>query len=139
MEMATIRSKRKVVDILNDEIGTELTARGYKLRKDGAPVRMSLVRFYNTFELGFFAGDAYGEVSFDIRVENSAQKVLFKRRVVGKSHDPSIQLATGYMARKTLEKALAKAVSDLFADKKFIDALQATIAAKNENSGKLTS
>ena len=53
MEMAAIRSKRKVVDILNDAIKTELTARGYQLRGNGAPVEVSLVRFYNTYKVGF--------------------------------------------------------------------------------------
>lgn len=139
MEMAAIRSKRKVVDILNDAIKTELTARGYQLRGNGAPVEVSLVRFYNTYKVGFFAGDAYGEVSFDVKVATAGKKILSEHRVVGKSHDPSIQLATGYNAKKSLENALAKAVSILFADKKFIDALQATFEGDKAKSGKLTS
>ena len=121
-EMAAIISTNDVVELVRGAIGNELDLRGFA-RGDSVVVSGDLNKFYNRFKTGFFAGDSIAEIILNIQVKGKNDAIIFSKNIVAEGLEPNIQIAAGHNAKASLEKALAKAMEELFRDADFIPSL----------------
>lgn len=124
IEMAPIVSKQAVPELVANAINTELKARGFGLGGQGGVfLLVDVNKFYNDFKMGFFVGQAVGEVMLNTQVMNAGGKVFHSKTYIGEFTVPDIMLFGGENARQAVEGALAKAVEQMMADQYFIQAL----------------
>lgn len=117
MEMAAIVPNNDISKTFADAISTELCNVGFKLGSNGKTVKVELIRFYNDFKIGFWAGDAVADGLINIQVLNQKGDVIYARSYEGGSIEPNIMLATGENAKAALVKAMADIVAKVVQDK----------------------
>lgn len=123
MEMAPIVSVNDVAKTFGEAVAFELENLGFKLGSGGKTVKVELVRFYNDFKMGFFAGDAVSDGLINILVLDKDGKPVFSRSYEGGAIEANIQLATGENAQKALTKAMTDIVAKIAQDKELHSAL----------------
>ncbi|WP_426013222.1 YajG family lipoprotein [Caulobacter sp. DWR2-3-1b2] len=124
MEMAPIRSKEEVADIVRDALSAEFKQHGYRLASGGPKVEAKVTTFYNQFGVGMFAGKANSEVNVTVSVTSPSGAQVYTRDLAGKA-SKSVQMASGKNAVASLTEALADDFKTLFADEAFTKALSA--------------
>ncbi|GAB6127226.1 YajG family lipoprotein [Humidesulfovibrio idahonensis] len=123
MEMAAIVPTNDVPKTFADAISSELESVGFKMGPNGKTVKVELVRFYNDFKIGFFAGDSVADGLINVQVMNQKGEVLYSHSYEGGGIEQNIQLATGSNARAALIKAMSDIVSKVVQDKNLQAAL----------------
>ncbi len=126
MELGEIISNNDVVQLVSDSIKTELTNRGFIVNDGDIIINIELIKFFNDFKMGFFAGDASAEVLMGSQVKLSNGNIIYNKIITGNYVEQNIQLSTGNNAKLALEGALKDAVSKLVNDSEFIIALMGT-------------
>jgi uncharacterized lipoprotein len=124
MEMAPIIDPQ-AISTLKGAIEGELRARGFAPGA-GATVDIEVVRFYNDFKMGFFAGDAIADMSLNVQVKGPDQAILYVRSIQAEGANKGVLLAGGEEAKVALEEALRVGVNKLLTDRTFFDALLKT-------------
>ena len=117
MEMAKIVPSNDVAKTFSDAVLFELENLGFKNGTGGKVVKVELIRFYNDFKMGFFAGDAVADGLINIVVTNEKNEVIFSKSYEGGGIYPNIQLALGENAREALIKAMTDIVGKVAQDK----------------------
>lgn len=117
MEMALIVATNDVAKTFSDAISFELENLGFKVAEGGKTVKVELIRFYNDFKMGFFAGDAIADGLINVLVTNKKGDVIFVRSYEGGAIEPNTQLATGKNARAALIKAMTDIIGKVAQDK----------------------
>ena len=117
MEMAKIVSSNDVAKTFSAAVFFELENLGFKNGAGGKVVKVELIRFYNDFKMGFFAGDAVADGLINVVVTNTKDEVIFSRSYEGGGIYPNIQLALGENAREALIKAMTDIVGKVAQDK----------------------
>ena len=120
--MGGIAATNDVVELVRSAIATELELRGFG-RGDEVIVAGDLSKFYNRFEMGFFAGDSIAEVVLSLQIKGKDGNILFAKNIVAQGLEPNVQVAAGHNAKSSMEDALARAMEQLFHDPAFIPAL----------------
>ena len=123
MEMAKIVPSNDVAKTFSDAVLFELENLGFKNGTGGKVVKVELIRFYNDFKMGFFAGDAVADGLINIVVTNGKNEVIFTKSYEGGGIYPNIQLALGENAREALIKAMTDIVGKVAQDKDLHSAL----------------
>jgi uncharacterized lipoprotein len=123
MEMAAIIAKEDVAETLRKAVEAELVNRGFVLATGGISVISELSKFYNDFKVGFWSGTAVAEVTMNVQIRKADGTIGFSKLVTGEGTKENLQLASGSNARDALDAALKDAVTDLFNDTMFINAL----------------
>lgn len=123
MEMAAIVPTKDVSQTFAEAIASEIESLGFKIGEGGKILKVELVRFYNDFKMGFFAGDAVADGLINISVANSSGELLFSRSYEGGAIEKNIQLALGENARLALTKAMTDIVTKVPQDKDLQSAL----------------
>jgi uncharacterized lipoprotein YajG len=126
MEMAEIISDSDVLQLVAKSVKSELQSRGIVVDGGDTEVNIELIKFYNDFKVGFFAGDASGEVIMGVQVKQKNGNIPYNKTVTGSYIEKDIQLSTGNNAKLALEGALKDAIPKLVNDPKFITALMGT-------------
>ena len=111
-----------VVELTRSAIETELSRRGFA-KGDVALVSVELNKFYNRFKTGFWSGDSIAEIVLGVQVKNRGGTILFNKNILAEGVEPNIQVAAGHNAKASLERALWRAVQDLFEDPLFVPSL----------------
>jgi uncharacterized lipoprotein YajG len=124
MEMAPIRSKEEVADIVRDALSAEFKQHGYKLAAGGPKVEAKVTTFYNQFGVGMWSGKANSEVNLTVAVTSPSGAQVYSRDLTGKA-SKTVQMAGGKNAALSLSEALADDFKTLFADEAFTKALSA--------------
>lgn len=117
MEMAQIVCTNDISETFADAISSELENLGFKIGPGGKSVNVELVRFYNDFKMGFFAGDAVADGLINIKVYSSSKELLYSHSYEGGAIESNIQLATGSNARAALINAMSDIVAKVVQDK----------------------
>lgn len=123
MEMAAIVASNDVSKTFSDAVSLELQSLGFKMGPGGKTVKVELIRFYNDFKMGFFAGDSVADGLVTVLVYSEKNELLYSRSYEGGAIEPNIQLASGSNAREALIKAMADIVAKVAADKNLHTAL----------------
>ena len=123
MEMAKIVPSNDVAKTFSDAVLFELENLGFKNGTGGKVVKVELIRFYNDFKMGFFAGDAVADGLINIVVTNGKNEVIFTKSYEGGGIYPNIQLALGENAREALIKAMTDIVGKVAQEKDLHSAL----------------
>ena len=123
MEMAKIVPSNDVAKTFSDAVLFELENLGFKNGTGGKIVKVELIRFYNDFKMGFFAGDAVADGLVNIVVTNGKNEVIFTKSYEGGGVYPNIQLALGENAREALIKAMTDIIGKVAQDKDLHSAL----------------
>jgi len=123
MEMAKIVPSNDVAKTFSDAVLFELENLGFKNGTGGKIVKVELIRFYNDFKMGFFAGDAVADGLVNIVVTNGKNEVIFSKSYEGGGVYPNIQLALGENAREALIKAMTDIIGKVAQDKDLHSAL----------------
>lgn len=123
MEMGEIISDSDIIDLIKKSIKTELQNRGFIVDSGGTNVNIELIKFYNDFKSGFFAGDASAEIIMGVQVKQKNGNIPYNKTITGTYVEQNIQLATGSNAKRALDGALKDVIPKLMNDQKFIIAL----------------
>jgi len=123
MEMGEIIPNKDVVELVRESIKSELQNRGFNVNGNDVEINIELIKFFNDFKPGFFAGDSSAEVILVTQVKQKNGNITYNKTITGGYVEKNIQLMTGNNARIALEGALKDAVSNLVNDSKFIIAL----------------
>lgn len=123
IEMAPIVADKNVTNVVKEAIETELRNRGFTTGDGSAVVLAELSSFKNTFQIGFFSGTAAADLAMNVMVIGADGKVLFKKWIMAKGVNPSIQMASATNAQVALEAALQDAMTKLFSEQDFLNAL----------------
>lgn len=123
MEMAKITSNKDVSEIFSKAVEFELENLGFNIGSGGKIVKVEVVRFYNDFKIGWWAGDAVADGLIQIIVMSKDEQILFSRSYEGGFINKNIQLATGANAKVALEGALTDLISKIAGDKELHNAL----------------
>lgn len=123
MEMASIEAINDVAKTFAQAVAFEFEQLGFKIGKGGKLVKVELIRFYNDFKMGFFAGDAVADGLINIQVEDQSGTNLFTKSYEGGGMEQNIQLASGENARIALMKAMTDIVGKIAQDKDLHKAL----------------
>ena len=123
MEMAAIVPTTDISKTFADAVASEIESLGFKLGEGGKTIKVELVRFYNDFKMGFFAGDSVADGLINVSVSNQSGELVFSRSYEGGGIEKNIQLATGENARLALTKAMTDIVTKVPQDKDLQSAL----------------
>jgi uncharacterized lipoprotein YajG len=117
MEMAKIVPINDISKTFGDAVKFELENLGFKIGKNGKEVNVELIRFYNDFKMGFFAGDAVADGLLNVSVRAKSGSLLFSKSYEGGAINANVQLALGHNAREALMQAMANIVEKIAYDK----------------------
>lgn len=123
MEMASIEAVNDVAKTFAQAVAFEFEQLGFKIGQGGKLVKVELIRFYNDFKMGFFAGDAVADGLINVHVVDKSGVNLFTRSYEGGGMEQNIQLASGENARAALMKAMTDIVGKVAQDKELHQAL----------------
>ncbi len=123
MEMAKIVARNDIAKTFADAVEFELENLGFRIGEDGKLLTVALIRFYNDFKMGFFAGDAVADGLIVRTITDANGEVSFSSSYEGGAIEPDIQLALGYNARIALIRAMADIVSKIAQDRNLHTAL----------------
>lgn len=123
MEMAAIVPTTDVAKTFADAVASEIESLGFKLGEGGKTIKVELVRFYNDFKMGFFAGDSVADGLINVSITNKSGDLIFTRSYEGGGLEQNIQLATGENARLALTRAMTDIVTKVPQDKDLQSAL----------------
>jgi uncharacterized lipoprotein YajG len=101
-----------------------LTNRGFTQGTGGNVVSVRLGNFENQFT-GFFSGDATATIGMDVTVKRADGSTAYRQFIQGQSKD-WVEIAGEDNAQRVLNGALQDAVSKVFQDNAFLDALKKT-------------
>lgn len=110
MEMARIVSTNNLVDLVRTSLEQELKAEGFRIGDGGTSLTIELQNFYSNFKIGLFAGAAVADVTFTLKVRNTAGTLLYQNAITGNATVDNVMLASGTNAKAAVEKALTAAV-----------------------------
>ena len=123
MEMAKIVPANDIAKTFADAIKFELQNLGFKIGDNRKKLTVELVRFYNDFKMGFFAGDAVADGLINVAIKDKSGELLFSKSYEGGAIEPNIQLALGHNAEIALKKTMANIVEKIAHDKDMHSAL----------------
>ena len=123
MEMAPIVATNDIVQTVRAAVAQELHAEGFAIGPGSLELAVEVVKFYNDFKTGVFAGDAVADVTLNLKVLRPDRSVVFAKLYTGEGKEENIQLATGENARLALIRALGNAVQNLVGDAELTAAL----------------
>jgi uncharacterized lipoprotein YajG len=121
MEMAAIRATQNPTELVERALRQELQSRGFDVGDSGLSVTAKLNEFYNQYETGFFTGSAVSNVIVQVSVGDTATPVFEKTFSASQTDD--VVLADGANAKAALEAALRKVVSEIMANRDFMNSL----------------
>jgi hypothetical protein len=123
MEMAPIKANQPIQELVKGAVESELHKMGFQTNSSPTQVNVEINKFYSDFKIGFFSGNAVGEVTLNCQIRNSDQRILYSRTVSGEGDTGAIMLANGTNAKAAVEQALSAAVARLVSDPEFTRAL----------------
>ena len=124
IETAPILANEDINVTFRKAIELELRARGFKIDNQAiVSVDVNLIKLWNDFKLGVFAGDSTAELNMSITVKDKSGKVYYTKIITAQGIEPNIQLMTGDNAKLALDRALENGIRQLFADKMFFQRL----------------
>lgn len=130
MEMAPIVATNDIAQTVRAAVAQELQAEGFVIGPGGLEVAIDVVKFYNDFKTGIFAGDAVADVTLNLKVLRPDRSVAFAKLYAGEGKEENIQLASGENARLALIRALHSAVQNLVGDAELTAALTGDKASR---------
>jgi uncharacterized lipoprotein len=123
MKTADIVADNNVSDTVKSAFETELQNRGFKIGPGGDSIAVALNNLQNQFSLGWFSGESTANMGMDVTVRGSNGAVLYHKYITGHNQE-WVEVGTSTNAQHTLDAAMQDAVSKVFSDSKFIDALK---------------
>jgi uncharacterized lipoprotein YajG len=123
MDLARISADNSVPQTLQSAIETELRDRGFAITSLGVPVTVTLTKFENQFRLGAWSSTDDAEIVMDVVVKD-ARGTIYTRLIDVHGRNKGVEFATAQNAQIALDRALQRAVADLFADNNFVAALE---------------
>jgi uncharacterized lipoprotein YajG len=133
MKTADIVSDNDVASTLKSAFESELNSRGFTEGARGNLIFIRLSNFENQFTLGFFSGDATATLGMDVAVKRPDGSVAYQKYVTGESKD-WVEIAGEDNAQRVLDAAMQDAVSKVFDDSDFIDAVRSPRAPAKATS-----
>ena len=122
MKTAEIISDSDVPDTVKKAFEQELKARGFTVGTGGILVSVSLNDFESEYSMGWFSGQATANMGMDVSVVQTNGAITFEKHIVGHNEE-SVMTAGEGNAQDTLNAAMRDAVSNVFGDPAFLDAL----------------
>jgi uncharacterized lipoprotein len=124
VETAPILANEEITLTFRRGLEQELRARGFKIGDDALVyVDANIIKFWNDFKIGFFAGDSVAELNMSILVRGVNGQVHYSKIITTEGVEPNIQLMTGDNAKIALDIALTNGINQLFEDSVFIQRL----------------
>ena len=87
MKNADIVSKSDVSGTLKNAFYAELSNRGFKERRGGNVISVTLNNFQNQFTLGFFSGEATATIGINVAVKKANGSVPYNQYITGQAKD----------------------------------------------------
>lgn len=122
MKTADIMSDSDVPETVKKAFEQELKARGFTIGSGGILVSVSLNDFESEYSMGWFSAQAKANMGMDVSVVQTNGAITFEKHIVG-HNDESVMTSGEGNAQDTLNAAMRDAVSNVFGDPAFLDAL----------------
>jgi uncharacterized lipoprotein YajG len=130
LKIVSINSDEPIDKIVNNALEQELKTRGFTMNTNsGLIVKANVTQFDNDFDMHIASADANAISNIEFSVINNGV-VLYKKHVIGKNTEVTYLVVPPSLAKKSLEKALANAMTELFNDPAFIAALTTAAPAQ---------
>jgi uncharacterized lipoprotein len=123
MEMAPIIATNDIVAETGRTIMAELERAGFRPGGADGRIEVEVLRFYNRFQTGFWAGRAEAEIQVNLRVLDRNGRQVFDRVYTVQGIVPAVQLANGSNAVIALQGAMEKLVQEVIGDAALMTAL----------------
>lgn len=123
MKTADIVADTDVPGTIKNAFETELSDRGFTAGPNGNQVAVTLDNLQNSFTVGFFSGEATATAGMDVAVKRPNGTTAYDKYFTGQSKD-WVELTTPGNAQTMLDAAIKDAISKVFADNAFLDALK---------------
>jgi len=120
-ESGPILTTDDVAGLVKSAIETELASRGFNLGGSNVLVVAELSTFYHQYN--DLAATGTGNVTLSVQVKRADGNMIYAKLVAGEYVAQGLLFASGCDAQMTLDLALRDAMSKLFSDQAFIDAL----------------
>ena len=118
-----VRTDTDISALVRSAAENELSSRGFRMAGNDATVRIEILRFFNEFRRGFPMAIAEGQVGFNVQVLDRGASALYQRRINVVNRAGNVAFVTAGVAKSNLEDSLGKAMNELMADERFIDAI----------------
>jgi uncharacterized lipoprotein len=130
MDTADIKASEPVEVTVERAVEQELKVRGFQVGQgSNLKVTANVTKFYNEFS-GLFIANATANVEIKVSVKNG-DNLIYSKNLISTNNENAYKYAfPESAARKSLEDALAKAMTDLFNDPAFIAALTTAAPAQ---------
>jgi uncharacterized lipoprotein len=123
MEMAEIIADNDIPQTIKSAVESELTDRGFALGANGAVIVVQLIKFENVYKNEFWSFSAVGKVTLRVTVKRSDGTDAYTNAIYGQGVNSGVQISGGQNVRIALEAALKNAITTLFSDNDFLNAL----------------
>jgi uncharacterized lipoprotein len=110
-------------DVVKSAIETELTNRGFSLAGSNVAVMVELSRFYNVFKGGFWSATSMAKLNMNVQVKRSDGVIVYTKLITGEGSKKFLQKESPEIAKIALDAALQDAMTKLFSDGTFADAV----------------
>ncbi|BBP00372.1 YajG family lipoprotein [Sulfuriferula nivalis] len=128
MELAGISASEPVEVTVDKALEQELKSRGFNISKNTElKITADVTKFYNEYHINPIYASADGDVNISISVY-SKERFVYSKNLSGSNHLAPV-FTTG-ATKENLEKALEKAMADLFNDPAFTLALTSIAPAQ---------
>jgi len=120
---AGIMTTNTAAEVLQIAIEAELTNRGFSLAGSNVVVVVELSRFYNVFKGGLWSKTSVAQLNMNVQVKRSDGNIVYTKLVAAEGSKQFMQKESAEIAKIALDAALQDAMTKLFSDGTFPDAL----------------
>ncbi len=122
IEIAPIISMNDVKGAIQGAIEAELRNRGFNVDSGGTTIELTVQKFYNDFQPGFWTRKANTDAAFKLKVIASDGSEVLIKNMSDEWSKPVLHMSAK-RAQLALNKALRESVQSLFHDGEFLGAL----------------
>ena len=138
IKTAEIVSDSDVPATVKKAFEQELEARGFTPGSGGILVNVSLNDFESEYSTGWFSGQATANMGLDVTVVETNGAIAFEKHITGHNEE-SVMYAGEGNAQVVLNAAMRDAVSNVFGDPAFLNALMGHGQSSDHRSASETS
>ena len=123
IELASIRLEGDLTETVYEAMKCELQNLGFPIASGNVEVEVDIQKFYNEFKPGFFYDRGLSELLLGVTVKKKNGHIIYSKNIVGMGEVGDVWRHSGKNAKVALDSALKDAISKVFKDRSFMQAL----------------
>lgn len=123
IELASIRLKNNLAEVIQEALRTELKSRGFSISTQGNVIEIDIQKFYNDFKPGYITHRGVAELLLSVHVKKNNGDIVYSKNIIGSGENQRIWLTSGKNAKIALDAALSDAIHKIVNDPSFVQCL----------------